>query len=101
MANRSIPNHGGLTVGALGEAGWAAIDADTRQLAARRIPLPARNSLPAIYLGDTLVAVPHLPFAKGFPPAWRLHIQLIPQRPLTTAGFGGFPDLAGPEPAIV
>ena len=90
-----------LTVGALGEAGWAAVDGDIREAAKASLPPAVRGSLPALYRGRALVSAPYLPFTKGFPADWRLDIRFRPGRPLTTAGFRPLATLAGDETGIV
>lgn len=91
----------GLTIGPLGERGWATVDRDIREAVKAALPPAARASLPALYVDGELAAAPHLPFTKGFPPDWRLHIRFRPGRPLTTAGFRPFANLAGRKAGIV
>ena len=90
-----------LTVGALGEAGWAGIDRNTREATKADIPPAARASLPALFRDGELMVAPHLPFTKGFPPDWRFDIRFRPGRLLTTAVFRPFAMLAVREAGIV
>ncbi len=53
---------GEVRVGALGRAGWCAICDRVGAAARRRLPDPARDSLPALWEGRAVLAVPHLDF---------------------------------------
>lgn len=69
----------GLSLGALGEAGWQALSASGRTADAGSMPHPARLALPAIRRGETLEAVPHL----NLPPVgWRAEVLCLPRKSL-------------------
>ena len=90
-----------LTIGALGEAGWAKIAREIGDQTAREVPPAARYALPALFRGETVLAAPNLRFTKALPPKWRLDLAFCPKRPLAGAGFCTSRDLANAERSIV
>lgn len=77
-----------VQVAALGETGWIEIVRAAPGLRESRIPTPVRPSLPALFDGRGVAAVPHLGFSRDgvnrrfvHTSAWR------PWNPLTAAGF--------------
>jgi tRNA(Ile)-lysidine synthase len=81
------PRRGGLTLGPLGTAGWAALRAAAPALATA-IPPPARPALPALRDDAGVIAVPHLSYQR--PGNARLTMrfcQYAPRKSLTTGSF--------------
>ncbi len=54
----------GLSLGALGMAGWAALPREFRAKAAKTVPPVARATLPALWDLDGLASVPHLFYGR-------------------------------------
>ena len=72
------PRH--CTIRALGDAGWAAI----------RRPRAARAALPALYIGSTVAAVPHLGVAREITKSasvLRANVRFMPAKPASSAVF--------------
>jgi tRNA(Ile)-lysidine synthase len=65
----SAPGEAGLTVGALGPQGQAALRA---MRAAIPLPHPVARSLPALWQSEALVYTPFAIFADTPPPAWKI-----------------------------
>ncbi|MDH3234445.1 MAG: tRNA lysidine(34) synthetase TilS [Alphaproteobacteria bacterium] len=79
-----------LNVARLGRAGWAALTADRPELRSSAIPAPVRPSLPALWAGEALLAVPHLGYRRsdGAEHAFMLESAVFtPLRPLAAARF--------------
>jgi tRNA(Ile)-lysidine synthase len=70
----------------LGGAGWRQAVGDAPGLKSTPIPAPARSSLPAIWLKDELLAVPHLGYRRH-PDIAVEQVSFSPKRPLVTARF--------------
>ena len=70
----------------LGATGWRQAVGDAPALKSTRIPASVRPSLPAVWLEDELLAVPHLGYYRraGISP---VQIAFSPKRPLITARF--------------
>jgi tRNA(Ile)-lysidine synthase len=80
----------GLTVGALGEDGWAALPQPERAAARLRIPLIARAVLPALRDLDGVLAVPHLLYgrnAQALDTLAKLDVRFRPRLPMAPAEF--------------
>ena len=78
----------GLVLKALGEKGWQQLCQESPQLKATTVPIVARYSLPAIFLGDKIITVPHLEYLD---PAWieklRIKIRFNPKNKLIQHSF--------------
>jgi tRNA(Ile)-lysidine synthase len=70
----------------LGAAGWRQAVSAAPALKSTRIPAPARPSLPAIWSGGELLAVPHLGYARHADISV-VQIFFLPNRPLISARF--------------
>lgn len=80
----------GLSVGALGEEGWAALPQPERAAAKLRIPLIARAVLPALRDLDGVLAVPHLLYgrnAQALDTLAKLDVRFRPRLPMAPAEF--------------
>lgn len=82
----------GVTVGPLGSEGQMALRAAGRGALLRRVPAPARASLPALRTGGHLMMVPPLRFAEGGDGNRRLDVSVVmcrfqPRIGLTDGGF--------------
>ena len=78
-----------LALARLGRAGWAEVAAANRELRRTTIPAAARPSLPALWDGRGVVAVPHLEYQRAGAGAKArvVGIALAPPIPLTAPGF--------------
>lgn len=80
----------GLTVGALGDEGWAALPQPERAAARLRIPLIARAVLPALRDLDGVLAVPHLLYgrnAQALDTLAKLDVRFRPRLAMAPAEF--------------
>lgn len=80
----------GLRMGALGEAGWAALPRALRDTHRGRIPLAARAVLPALWDLEGLLAVPYLLYGRdpgALDTLARLFVRFRPRHPLAPARF--------------
>lgn len=80
----------GLTVGALGDEGWAALPQPERAAARARIPLIARAVLPALRDLDGVLAVPHLLYgrnAQALDTLAKLDVRFRPRLAMAPAEF--------------
>ena len=79
-AGRAVP--GGLTVGALGKQGLGQIALAIDYTAP---PAPVRPSLPAVWAGERLVAVPHFDYVAPSGAAWlaSARAEFRPPRPIS------------------
>ena len=76
----------GLRIGALGVEGAASMRAIVPADPAHHLPGIVRPSLPALWQGGTLLAVPHLGWRRpGVEPG--VEVRLRPARPLSGSGF--------------
>jgi tRNA(Ile)-lysidine synthase len=82
-AGRRLPK---LSVGALGQNGWAAVVAARPELRGCAIPAPVRPSLPALWRDDQVMAVAHLGF-QASRLAWSVAAHPWPAVPLSSARF--------------
>jgi tRNA(Ile)-lysidine synthase len=73
----------GLRTAALGRDGWRRIAGDVGAAAKARLPAPARPSLPALWCGNAIVAVPHAHYGQ----ARGIKMLFAPVRQLGDAGF--------------
>lgn len=81
----------GLAIARLGRAGWSAVAGDAPGLRQTAIPPPVRPSLPALWSGETVIAVPHLGYRRSgaeTPPMTLETPVFAPVLPLTKARFG-------------
>jgi tRNA(Ile)-lysidine synthase len=81
---------GRLTLARLGRAGWAALASEQPELRKTAIPAAVRPSLPALWSGAALVAVPHLGYRCSAARAPALTIDrpiFAPLSPLAKARF--------------
>ncbi len=78
------PVPGGLTVGALGKLGLGQI---AQALDDAAPPAPVRPSVPAVWAGERLIAVPHFGFIAPSGAAWLASVRTIfrPPRPISTS----------------
>ncbi len=92
----SRPHSPGLSVGALGDEGWRCCREAITDEARRRVPEPARASLPALRDEAGVLAVPHLGFTRA---DTRLVADLlfVPATPLAGPPFG----VASAKPGII
>ncbi|MEH6630323.1 MAG: tRNA lysidine(34) synthetase TilS [Halopseudomonas aestusnigri] len=78
----------GLVLKALEEKGWQLLCQERPQLKETTVPTVARYSLPAIFLGDKIITVPHLEYLD---PAWieklRIKIRFNPKNKLIQHSF--------------
>lgn len=78
---------GGLSVGALGTAGWAEVRA-AEPAFATAIPAPARHGLPALRDGLGVISVPHLGYERSkHRKLTMLTGRFLPRNSLTVASF--------------
>lgn len=75
----------------LGKAGWVAIAAGVSDKVKARIPYPARFTLPALWCGEEVFAVPLMSYIKGDGPC-PVSVTFRPAASLGGAGFVPFPD---------
>lgn len=78
------------TIRALGDTGWAAVRRANLVPQPVGLPAAARAALPALYMGQTLIAVPHLGFVRETRKAAsvpRLNVRFMPAKPATSAVF--------------
>jgi len=91
LSGQSARKANAFTIARLGRAGWSAVASDAPALRQTAIPPPVRPSLPTLWSGETVIAVPHLGyrcFGAGTPPM-ALEIPVFaPVLPLTKARFG-------------
>jgi tRNA(Ile)-lysidine synthase len=86
----------GLTLGALGEAGWAEIPRDFRAKIAKSVPPAARASLPAVRDLDGVYAVPHLFYGREQHALDTVGLRFRPRHALAGPLFAGPPDAEVP-----
>jgi tRNA(Ile)-lysidine synthase len=75
---------------ALGEAGWASIRRADLSPRAFQIPPAARTAVPALYIGDRVMAVPHLGFARETKNAagiLRANVRFMPAKSASSVVF--------------
>ncbi|MCH2548548.1 MAG: tRNA lysidine(34) synthetase TilS [Alphaproteobacteria bacterium] len=79
-----------LRIAAVHKAGWAQIISDDSNLKQTLIPFEARLSLPSIWYGDTVVAVPHLGYKKKIKALDKVNfsIRWAPPSAMASAKFG-------------
>ncbi|HUT48697.1 MAG TPA: tRNA lysidine(34) synthetase TilS [Alphaproteobacteria bacterium] len=80
-----------LRVARLGRAGWAALAADRPELRKTAVPAPVRPSLPALWDGEALIAVPNLGYWRSGRAETGLRLgsaTFSPSLPLVGARFG-------------
>lgn len=78
------------TIRALGDSGWAAIRRDDLLPLAFQLPRAARAALPALYIGRTLAAVPHLGFVRETQKSasvLRANVRFMPAKPASSVVF--------------
>lgn len=78
------------TIRALGDAGWSAIRQADLPPRAFRIPAVARAALPALYMGRTVAAVPHLGFVGEISNAssvLRADVRFMPSKSASSVVF--------------
>ncbi len=90
--DRRTQQSGNLAIGALGQDGWRQVRGRVQETLPGALPSPVRLGLPAFWLGDEILAVPHLkldPDALG--PQWsrkiRFSAHFSPLRPLQAEGL--------------
>lgn len=84
---RSRSRLDGLAVRQLGDQAWAMRNKLIEKEKMRRIPAAARSSLPSLWQGENLLAIPHLGlFARSFDPSV-LDLKFRPAMPLANAPF--------------
>jgi tRNA(Ile)-lysidine synthase len=77
-----------LVVQALGQVGWRALAALPPVATRRQVPAPVRLSLPSLWQGENLVAVPHLGAIKPvLARTTRVEVRFSPAWPLAGAPF--------------
>ena len=79
-----------LSVARLGRAGWAALIADRPELRKSALPAPVRPSLPALWAGEALLAVPHLGYRRSDGAEYEFMLEsavFTPLRPLAGTRF--------------
>ncbi|MBL8834281.1 MAG: tRNA lysidine(34) synthetase TilS [Rhodospirillales bacterium] len=79
---RLMRSRSGLSIGALGAAGWAGLPRETRAATAKAVPPAARASLPALRDLDGVVAVPHLFYGRMRYPLDTVEIRFRPRHAL-------------------
>jgi len=89
LTGRPDPDAPPPAVARLGRAGWAALTAGRPELRASAVPAPVRPSLPALWAGDAVLAVPHLDYRRSAPHT--------PSLTLNSAVFTPIMALAGPR----
>lgn len=62
LSGQDAPKADLLTIARLGRAGWRAVASEEPAYRKSPIPPPVRPSLPALWSGETVVAVPHLSY---------------------------------------
>lgn len=77
----------GTVVAGLGEEGWRQAVADDPGLRRHSVPPPVRPSLPAVWQGDRLLAVPHLAWRRRDARIGSVTIEFAPAHPLAPARF--------------
>ncbi|MEJ2121508.1 MAG: tRNA lysidine(34) synthetase TilS [Alphaproteobacteria bacterium] len=91
LSGQSARKANAFTIARLGRAGWSAVASDAPALRQTAIPPPVRPSLPALWSGETVVAVPHLGYRRSgaeSPPMTLEMPVFAPVLPLTKARFG-------------
>ncbi len=83
-------DHRSLMVAPLGDAGWRQVVQKTPAFRQSSIPYPVRLTLPALFAGEVLYAVPHLNYADylekmtgpvGFAPIFEAKFLELSDRP--------------------
>ncbi len=82
---------GAVSLGALGEAGWAALVAASPRLSDNPLPAPVRPSLPALRDLEGLLAVPHLDYGRGQAETGTVYVRSLLFRPLRPLAIGPAP----------
>ncbi|MHA1114293.1 MAG: tRNA lysidine(34) synthetase TilS [Alphaproteobacteria bacterium] len=82
---RRGPAGGTLTVARLGRGGWAQLVEVAPETRFGALPAPVRASLPALFSGARLMAVPHLGFSQAR--VGHVDIRFRSAHPLAEAGF--------------
>lgn len=78
------------TIQALGDTGWAKIRDENLLPLAYQLPRAARAALPALYLGNTIAAVPHLGYARETsksPGVLHANVRFMPAKPASSVVF--------------